>query len=475
MSEPRAIAEIDACPRSCMFRSVFFQIYLAALAFWLYHKILRVFDVELGAVRQAVPLYGTVRDLHLRDWLHLGFSAILPVVLAAVAVLVVRFLLSRPRTNWLLAACVAAGLAFAVNLGVAHMHGGFRGIANEYVPNLYSYAGDLSRVQSVRQFLHDYVAIAPTLSLHAATHPPGGVLFLHCVTRMLGERPMAMALAVTAMSCLNVAMIYLLARSLYGGAVGLVAIGLAVVTPNLVLFGSGTIDGLFAFFLILSIYCFHRALLGRWWPWAIGMGLALAGGFVMTFSTACMGILFAVYLALAWWTGQRLMRVLLTLVTGAATFVLFFGLLYTATGFNLIASVTFAIDNNTRVMGKARTIGQFLNVGVGNLFAFLIGVGIPLIVLWLRRVARSAGEARREKRWDVFELGFAISLLLVSFSTLFTMEVERIWIFFSPFVVIAAARHVAADQQATGRWTQLYWVAGLTLAQTLVMRAVIST
>jgi hypothetical protein len=35
-----------------------------------------------------------------------------------------------------------------------------------------------------------------------------------------------------------------------------------------------------------------------------------------------------------------------------------------------------------------------------------------------------------------------ISLVLIAFSTLFSMEVERIWIFMVPFVVIPAANHL---------------------------------
>ena len=39
-------------------------------------------------------------------------------------------------------------------------------------------------------------------------------------------------------------------------------------------------------------------------------------------------------------------------------------------------------------------------------------------------------------------LAFFVSILVLSFARLFTLEVERIWMFLVPFVLVAAAREI---------------------------------
>jgi hypothetical protein len=69
----------------------------------------------------------------------------------------------------------------------------------------------------------------------------------------------------------------------------------------------------------------------------------------------------------------------------------------------------------------------------------------------------------------VFVAAYSLSLLLIAFSTLFTLEVERIWLFMVPFVAIAAARQVA------GRAFDFYWVATATAVQLVASEALLQT
>ena len=45
-------------------------------------------------------------------------------------------------------------------------------------------------------------------------------------------------------------------------------------------------------------------------------------------------------------------------------------------------------------------------------------------------------------RRDIYAIGYLVSLLVVAFSTLYTMEVERIWILMAPFVVVPVAKYL---------------------------------
>ena len=105
----------------------------------------------------------------------------------------------------------------------------------------------------------------------------------------------------------------------------------------------------------------------------------------------------------------------------------------------------------------------------------IIGVGVPLTTAWLRELAVVAGRRLRGGAADVFVLAFSVSLALIAFSTLFTLEVERIWLFMVPFVAIAAARQVVELMKTTGRAFPFDWVAGLTALQLVVFEAVLQT
>ncbi|MDE0553891.1 MAG: hypothetical protein OXI24_06740, partial [Candidatus Poribacteria bacterium] len=62
------------------------------------------------------------------------------------------------------------------------------------------------------------------------------------------------------------------------------------------------------------------------------------------------------------------------------------------------------------------------------------------------------------------------TLLFFTFSTLFTMEVERIWIFMVPFFVIPVAKYLV-DRSIS----DLYWVGGILTVQLIVGEVLLYT
>ncbi len=92
-----------------------------------------------------------------------------------------------------------------------------------------------------------------------------------------------------------------------------------------------------------------------------------------------------------------------------------------------------------------------------------------------RRGAAWQGQAWRGGEADVFHLGYAIALLLTCFSSLYTMEVERIWIFMVPFVVIPAAQYLQALCSRRGSLSDFYWVAGLLCTQLILFEVMLDT
>ena len=167
----------------------------------------------------------------------------------------------------------------------------------------------------------------------------------------------------------------------------------------------------------------------------------------------------------------RFRRTLTLLVIAGVTFIAFYLLMFLVTGFNLLEALQASIRKDRATLGTGyETMGLYLNLSVGNLFAFLIGVGIPMTTVWLRQVVRTIRDRRRGVPIDIYVIGYLISLLVIAFSTLFTMEVERIWIFMSPFIIIPVAKHLSQRNI-----TDFYWVTGLSCLQLVLFEVTLYT
>ncbi|MCE2415457.1 glycosyltransferase family 39 protein [Candidatus Poribacteria bacterium] len=487
------------------------QIGLLALFFCVYHLFLyysmREMSINLGAVRferHILPLYAEPSfDLSL--W-------VLPALLVCIGFLYLchRYLLSGAdsrRLIWIAIACF-----IAINVSVAQIDG-YRELERDgetervltllepYTRTSLEYYGDVPRVDElgIRRFLRDYSKpeVFDTLSGHSRTHPPGGVLFLWHVSGLFGYNLISASLVTIIFTAITVIIIYRLGDHLYGEKVGRYALLLFLITPNFVMFTGTSMDGPFSVFPILSVYLFYKArnqetISDQNWyefrPYSLLTGLALALGMFMTYSTVVVGVFLCVVALLERKQFVQYLKVLLFATLG---FVGFYLLLFVLTGFDPIEALWAAIKKDEMGMGTGyESIERYFHLSFANLFAFLIGVGLPITTVWLRQIfvtvkewrqnARSSEQEssgtpipwifRHDEALDTFVIGFLITLLYFTFSTLFTMEVERIWIFMVPFFVIPVAKHLAARHVS-----DLYWVAGILAAQLIVSEVLLYT
>ena len=486
------------------------QIGLLALFFLVYHLFLyysmREWSINLGAVRferHILPLYAEPSfDLSL--W-------ILPALVVCVGFLYLcyKYLLSdaSPRSLiWIAIACFVV-----INVSIAQIDG-YREIEQEgektqiltllepYTRTSLEYYGDVPRVDElgIRRFLREYSKpeLFDTLSGHTRTHPPGGVLFLWHVSGLFGYNLISASLVTILFTALTVIPIYRLGEHLYGEKVGRYALLLFLITPNFVMFTGTSMDGPFSVFPILSVYLFYKARDQetipdqKWYelrPYSLLTGLTLALGMFMTYSTVVVGVFLCVVALLE---RKRFVQYLKVLLFATLGFIGFYLLLYVLTGFRPIEALWAAIKKDEAGMGTGyESIERYFHLSFANLFAFLIGVGLPITLVWLRQIASTVREWRQNAStseqensgtripWilqfeasDTFVIGFLITLLYFTFSTLFTMEVERIWIFMVPFFVIPVAKHLT-----TRPMSDLYWVAGLLVGQLIVGEVLLYT
>ena len=486
------------------------QIGLLALFFLAYHIFMyytmRETAVNLGAVRSEkhiVPLYAELSfDLSL--W-------VLPALLVCIGFLYLchRCLISGASTKRLIWIAIACFLAISISVALID---GYREYEQEgetkqvlallepYTRTSLEYYGDVPRVNELglRTFLRDYSKpeLFDTLSGHARTHPPGGVLFLWLFSKILSYNLVSASLISIIFTALTVIPIYRLGERLYGEKVARYALLLFLVTPNFVMFTGTSMDGPFSVFPILSVYLFYEAraretgpdqVWHKFRPYSLLTGLSLALGMFMTYSTVIVGVFLCIVPLLE---RKRFVQYLKVLLFAGAGFIGFYLLLFILTEFRPIEVLLAAIKKDEMGMGTGHeSMGRYLHLSFANLFAFLIAVGIPITTVWLRQVISALKEWRqnalssgqesndatipwilRHEKLDVFVIGFLITLLFFAFSTLFTMEVERIWILMVPFFVIPVAKHLEARPIS-----DLYWVGGILTAQLIVMEVLLYT
>ena len=486
------------------------QIGLLALFFVAYHfflfYIMRETVLNLGAVRfktHIVPLYAEP-GFALSLW-------ILPALLVCVGFLYLchKFLLSGASGKRLIWIAFVCFLAITVSVALID---GYREYEEEgeekrvlallepYTRTSLEYYGDVPRVDELglRNFLRDYSKpeLFERLSGHTRTHPPGGVIFLWIFSKIIGYNLVSASLISILFTALTVVPLYRLGERLYGEKVARYSLLLFLITPNFVMFTGTSMDGPFSVFPILSLYLFYEARAREtgpdevWYnfrPYSLLMGLSLALGMFMTYSTVIVGVFLCIVPLLE---RKKFVQYLKVLLFSGVGFIGFYLLLFILTGFRPIEALVASIEKDEMGMGTGyESVGRYLHLSFANLFAFLICVGLPITTLWLRQIISTIAEWRRDalpseqgtyarripwilqhEKLDAFVIGFLITLLFFTFSTLFTMEVERIWILMVPFFVIPVAKHLE-----TRPISDLYWVGGILTVQLIVMEVLLYT
>ena len=441
---------------------------------------MRTASVNLGAVkfhRHVVPLYA-LPQTDLSIW-----------ILPALIILIVFLLLCRKiflqrsvSSTWFF--LISIGFFLAISISVA-MIDGYREVNGRHLPAFlepytrtrYEYYSDVPKVNQVGllSFMRDYAKpeLFSSLSGHAQTHPPGGILFLWVISKFFGYNLLAASLGSVVFTSLTVIPIYWLAKELYGEAIGRYTLALFLITPNFVMFTGTSMDGPFSLFPILSLYLFYK---GRNSEQVIFCGfltgISLSCGMLMTYSTVFIGLFFTVVMLLTLILDRsKFRRLLILLLIAGITFIVFHLFMFLFTGFNLIEALQASIRKDREALGTGyETMGLYLHLSVGNLFVFLIGIGIPMTTVWLRQVVRTIRDGQRGEPIDIYIVGYLISLLAIAFSTLFTMEVERVWIFMAPFIVIPVGKHLSQRGLA-----DFYWVTGLSCLQLVLFEVTLYT
>ncbi|MEA2310843.1 MAG: methylthioxylose transferase [Solirubrobacteraceae bacterium] len=285
--------------------------------------------------------------------------------------------------------------------------------ANEYLPGL-------PAVRIGRHFFLDrFAELVPSFPVHVAGHPPGLLL----VMDVLGlDTPARLAAFCIGVGALSAPLTYAVARQLLDERGARIAGLLMGIAPQALLFGVTSAD---------AVYCTLGLLAA--WPLCVpsraarALGaLLLAVASLFAWSLLAIGAWAAIVVLLR--EGWR--RALELCVICGVVLLAFHGAFAAATGFDPIGTIRATAEVYRAGVASMRPYWYWL---LGSPIGFLIVLGLPIYWYSLRELARGGHEA------------VAIyAVLAVSAVMGFTKaETERIWLFFAPFVCLAAARAIA--------------------------------
>jgi methylthioxylose transferase len=336
--------------------------------------------------------------------------------------------LLKARAGVFAAALFAITLILRVALSVARggthrldssLFVGVRGEGkNEYLPSLAAFD------YGPRFFLDRFAELVPSLPVHSAGHPPGLLLVMHYLGLDTSPKLAAFIIVVGAISA---PLTYVLAKRVFEDeAIARVAGVLAVFAPALLHFGATSADAVYLTLGLLAAI----TLLGRR-PWLGALVLAVVSLFAWSL------------LAVAAWAA-----VLILARDGLRPAIRFAAL----TGIILLAfHALFALATGFDPLGTLHATSRVYEVGIasrrpyaywlfGSPTAFLLILGAPIFWLALKSLANRSPEALAIAAVIAFScvLGFTKA------------ETERIWLFYVPLVILAAAPLVRRPQLLAG-------------------------
>jgi methylthioxylose transferase len=386
-----------------------------------------------------------------------GWAVAALVAALAAAAAVVALFRSQVRPGVRVAA--SAGLLGVLALAVAALDGG---PAAWRAPLEFTgeYPHGVGEVGDLPSFLREFPLRLPSLPSHASGHPAGAMVLYALLARMWAGLDGA-ALLTVAVGCLGVLPVAGLARDELGEDGTRWALALWVLSPMTVLYTATSADAAFAVALAGAALAAHRGLVRRSFTWTLGGGALLWIGSMLTYAAALLLVFLLVRAAgrlrqepgwvVRWAAGTA------GVVVGLA------GLLWLATGYDPVAAVRATHAAYQAAPGSAGR--PYLPWLLGDPIAFGGMLGIPLFAAL---VAAAAAVVRR-RAWTSFDAAVLACLLAASSWGFSRGEVERIFLFLVPLVLVPVVRQLWAWR------ARLPAVAALLVAQLLAVELLFYT
>ncbi len=419
---------------------------------WLRHWGQVPFSVPSQPWYHCFPFYVFPHPMSSWVWVPVA----LPIALAVAAGVVA---LVRLRIAWPVRLAASAAAVFVLSLAVSALGGGPHAW---WAPLDYAgeYPAGAHLVGAIPSFLRRFPALLPALPTHAQGHPAGALVFYGLVARVRPGLPAA-AIATVAVGALGAVAAGALARDELGVRGGRLAVALWVLSPGVVLYVATSADAVFATVLGLAALAAHRGLIRRSWAWTVAGGGLLWTASMLTYSAALLLVFLLVRAA-----GRLRTEPAWVPRWAAGTGVVVLGLVaasWLATGYDPLAVLRAVQRAYQGAPGSARR--PALPWIPGDLLAFGGMLGVPLLGALAARAVRVV----LQRAWASVDAAALATLVAAATWGFSRGEVERIFQFLVPLVLIPVARQLLAWR------VRLPVVAALLLAQTLAVQMLFAT
>jgi hypothetical protein len=463
-----------------------FARYYIRLALWLlffaaYIAVILLLKTETATRASAPPWYSWTKIPAAKNYWQLLWL-FPPVALYVVWLSFIRRLLQKPMRDAIVLP-IATIMVFAINAATAMIDNGPAAILTPFDRPGHEYFFDSLKIRSAISWLASYTAMLPSYGVHTRTHPPGATLFFYFIARWIAPGLAPAAWTAVAVTATAVVPFYLLARRLEGQFAATMLLGLYAVTPNLVLFGATSMDGVFLTCIGWTIYFLIRAILEEKIALAIFTGILAAISLMMTFATIVIAVPAAIFAIIQIAkTPAKFKPIATSLILIAAISASLLFTLFITTGFNWLDCLRAARHSDHWVMHTfTLALGRYIDISFDNLLAFLIGAGFVTTMFaasqmrWeFRQILSPKPEGKpHQQKLDLLSfkslaLATTIAILILSFAGLFTHETERIWLFFSPMLLMATVCYITrnASNDIPRQTRLLEWTMGALFLQT---------
>jgi hypothetical protein len=387
----------------------------------------------------APPLTGSYR------W-HLGRGVIAPVLVGVVAVVLLPHAARRWEWSRLLGAVGVTATGWALALGALRGGSGITGP----LTSKHEYVHTVARVGDPGRFLAGFTDHLAGYTIHTQGHPPGMVLVLWLLDRvgLGGVGPNAVLVYAGGAAAVLAALVTV--RAVAGEEAGRRAAPFLALTPAAIWWSSG--DAFFAGVGAWAVTLVVLAAVTR--QSRRGDAAALVGG-VLFGVTALLsyGLVLLALVPLTVAAARRRARVLAVAAVGAAAVL---GACALA-GFWWFDGLAATHARYYAGVGGRRPYSYFV---VGNVAVFALALG-PAVAVALARL--------RDQRVWLLAGSALVAVAIADLSGMSKAEVERIWLPFVPWVVLATASLAGTSERrgGTAGWLAAQVATGLAVEVTV--------
>lgn len=321
----------------------------------------------------------------------------------------------------------------------------------EWIGSYSAFTQGLDLFSDIPDLLHSFTASMGQLGIHSRHYPPGIPLLMR--VEELWNLRMLTRLVVMAS---GVGTIYIVRHTatLLGlsAAAAQLAVLFFILSPGVLSYL--TVDPAFMSLLpaSLTFYFYVKGLITGRLVCAVAMGLCFSLHTFFSFSSGFMALLMGIFFLITWrWRLVTVTEGLMQIGLSVTAFVSFYILLYFLSGFQLLDCLRTAIRHNTEQMSNGfDDLFRYLLRSTGAILAYLATVGFPQCFFSTRALV-SAVKKQENHSWpDVLAVTLPACLLGSAFSGSFFLETERVWLFFTPILVISSGAAAEALYRKLG-------------------------